>query len=137
MADDDEDDRALMALALKETKISHRLQCLNDGQEVLDNLEKCTGENSGNFPNIIFLDLNMPKKNGREVLIEIKLNPFFKSVKVFIFSTYISDFDLTTIKNAGASGCITKPADFSSLINILTGLCTEAQNGSSREFIKV
>lgn len=137
VVDDDEEDRNLTMLALQETNISHQLLCLTNGEELYDYLEECIFSNSAPLPDIVFLDLNMPGKSGRDLLVEIKSHSSLKQIRVFIFSTHVSDIDLAFIERAGAAGCITKPPGFGELINILTLICDEVQNNPLPPFVRI
>jgi len=87
MADDDEDDRYFFAKALKKSSIPTKLTTVEDGEELVDYLIK----NKGKFIDVLFLDINMPRKNGHESLIEIKSNKEIKDFPVIIYTTSIRD----------------------------------------------
>src|ERR1043165_5380175 len=97
MADNDTDDRLLAALAFKNLNLAHSLDFVTNGQELLDHLNALVDSNR-RLPNLILLDLNMPKMDGRDALREIKANPKLKHLDVIIFSTSESkaDIKLTT-----------------------------------------
>src|ERR1017187_552055 len=82
-ADDDADDRFFFDKALKEIPIANHLTSVNDGEQLMNYLSG----NSENIPDILFLDLSMPRKNGFECLVEIRQNEKFKDIKVIMFST--------------------------------------------------
>ena len=117
IADDDQDDWYFASLAFKEAKLNHNVNFVKDGQELIDYLEK----NSNDLPDLILLDLNMPKKDGRVALKEIKADPRFQKINVVIFSTTISDEDRATTMEA--SQHITKPFEFSELVQTVKDLC--------------
>jgi CheY-like chemotaxis protein len=83
LAEDDQDDREFFDMALKEIPIPTNLTTVNDGEQLMDYLYK----NSGHLPNVLFLDLNMPRKNGFECLCEIKEDEMLKDILVVMFST--------------------------------------------------
>jgi CheY-like chemotaxis protein len=83
LAEDDQDDRDFFDMALKEIPISTHLTTVNDGEQLMNYLYK----NSEHLPNVLFLDLNMPRKNGFECLCEIKENGKLKDLLVVVFST--------------------------------------------------
>ena len=83
LADDDIDDRSFFEKALKEVSISNHLTTVNDGEHLM----KYLADNLEQLPNILFLDLNMPRKNGFECLVEIRENEKLKDLSVVIFST--------------------------------------------------
>src|SRR2546423_10743632 len=118
IADDDQDDWYFASLAFKEAGLNHNVNFVKDGQELMDYLEQTQStDRSKGFPDLILLDLNMPKKDGRIALKEIKSDPRFQKVNVVIFSTTISDEDkATTIE---ASQHITKPFEFSELVQTI------------------
>ena len=87
VADDDKNDRLLFDMALKEIPLATRLKTVSDGEKLMDYLSK----NSENLPDVIFLDLNMPRKNGSECLKEIKKNEKLKRLPVIIYSTSLRE----------------------------------------------
>ncbi len=124
MADDDADDRYLMKTAFEENDIACDLRFVEDGTEVFDFLKK-----QGKFatedhrlPNLILLDLNMPKKNGRQVLQEIKALPDYHHIPVVIFTTSKSPDDVRLLYKMGASSFISKPSTFEGLSAIVRNL---------------
>src|SRR3954468_12464029 len=87
MADDDADDRDLTRDAMKESRVSSELRCVEDGEELLDYLNRrgrYTEPHTAPVPGLILLDLNMPRKDGREALQEIKSNPALRSIPVIV-----------------------------------------------------
>ena len=121
LAEDDLDDRSFFELALKEVSISTNLTTVNDGELLM----KYLADNSEQLPNILFLDLNMPRKNGFECLVEIRENEKLKDLSVVIFSTsYPQDksYELGMISNLfnlGARVYIRKPTDFDQLKQLI------------------
>src|ERR1035437_7067184 len=117
LADDDTDDRLLFAKALNEISIATHLTTVHDGEQLMNYLS----ENSDNLPHVLFLDLNMPRKNGFECLCEINENEKLKDLSVIILSTsYPQDksYELGMISNLfklGARVYIRKPSDFAQL----------------------
>lgn len=120
MIDDDADDRYLTKTAFEENKIECDLQFVEDGSEVFDFLHRRGKYNevSGDLPNLILLDLNMPKKNGRQVLKEIKNSPPFQHIPVIIFTTSKSPDDVRSMYINGASSFVTKPSSFDKLLEV-------------------
>jgi CheY-like chemotaxis protein len=122
IADDDEDDRFLVKSALDDCLITCPIHFVENGVEVIKYLE-----NEGIFkereayrkPSLILLDLNMPKKDGREALKEIKSNPNFRSVPVIILTTSKAIEDVNLCYCLGANGYIVKPNSFTELANTL------------------
>ena len=118
LADDDEDDRLFFAEAFEEVKIQHRITSFINGVKLMEYLNN---DNSP-LPDIIFLDLNMPKKSGIESLREIRNNPRTKDVTVAIYSTSSSDEDIENTFVSGANVYIKKPNDFTHLKKILSDI---------------
>ena len=121
LADDDKDDRFFFEKALKEISILTNLKTVNDGEELMEYL----GNNIEHLPDILFLDLSMPRKTGFECLTEIKENIKLKSIPVVVFSTSFSRDTIYEMNLAnklfelGAQNYIRKPGDFSQLRNII------------------
>ncbi len=111
LADDDDDDRLFFGEALEELALQAKISLFKNGQELMDflNLPKIT------LPNLIFLDLNMPVKDGLECLREIRLNPKLKNISVAIYSTSFSERDIEDTFLGGANIYIKKPNSFSKL----------------------
>jgi CheY-like chemotaxis protein len=122
MADDDEDDCLLAREALAESRLANELRFVKDGEELMDYLHQ-RGEyvqklNSPR-PGLILLDLNMPKKDGREVLKEIKTDPNLRQIPVVVLTTSKAEEDIYKIYDLGANSFITKPVTFSSLVEVM------------------
>lgn len=111
LADDDEDDRKFFTDAIDELSIKTTVKTVNDGQQLMDYLNKP----DATLPNVLFLDLNMPRKNGLECLQEIRSNKNFKDVSVAIYSTSESEKDIQECFIHGANIYIKKPHDFKKL----------------------
>lgn len=121
LAEDDRDDRFFFNIALKEISISTELTTVYDGEELMMYLS----ENLENLPDVIFLDINMPRKNGVECLTEIRQSEKLKHLFVVIFSTFYSrynDFEeeaIKKIKSIGVDDFIRKPQDLLQLKEII------------------
>ena len=115
LADDDEDDRLFFKEAFEEIKIKTQVRFVNDGVELMDHLTV----NSNQLPHILFLDLNMPRKNGIECLLEIKRMNQLQNIAIAIYSTSSSEQDIEETFVQGANVYIKKPSDFASLKRIL------------------
>ena len=113
LADDDEDDRLLFTDAFRELKINTKVNTFNDGVELMDYLNTPNAV----LPNVLFLDLNMPKKNGIECLHEIKNNNRLSDIAVAIFSTSSSEEHIEETFVQGANIYIKKPSVFSITFN--------------------
>ncbi|QTD36496.1 response regulator [Polaribacter batillariae] len=120
LADDDEDDRLFFEEAFEELKMNTKVKTCNDGVELMDYLNNETNS----LPNILFLDLNMPKKSGIECLLEIKNNERFKDIAIAIYSTSASEEDIENTFVMGANIYIKKPDDFKKLKKILSNVVT-------------
>lgn len=120
LADDDEDDRLFFVDAFEELKINTKVKTLNDGVELINYLN----QDDVQLPNVLFLDLNMPRKNGLECLEEIKSNPKFDDIAIAIYSTSASEDDIENTFVQGANIYIKKPDDFGTLKKILSEVVT-------------
>lgn len=114
IADDDEDDKFLLKSAFEESGIDAPLSFVDNGQELMEYLLKAK-----KLPSIILLDLNMPKKDGREALKEIKENPKFRSIPILILTTSNSPEDIRNCYFLGANCFITKPSTFEGLMKVI------------------
>jgi CheY-like chemotaxis protein len=115
LADDDASDRSNFMDAFEELKIKTSVHTVRDGVELMDYL----ADESAPLPYLLFLDLNMPRKNGLECLKEIRSNNRFKDVIVAIYSTSSSERDIDATFASGANVYIKKPNDFASLKAVL------------------
>jgi CheY-like chemotaxis protein len=125
MADDDADDRMLVRDALNESPLPQRLDCVEDGEELLDYLYrrgKYAHLPADHEPRIILLDLNMPRKDGREALREIKNDPKLRRIPVVILTTSNAIDDIQRTYDLGASSFIVKPRNFETLVETLQTL---------------
>jgi CheY-like chemotaxis protein len=120
LADDDEDDRLFFRDAFQEIKINTKVDLVNDGVELMDYLTR----NGHILPHILFLDLNMPRKNGVECLLEIRRNDRLRDIPVAIYSTSSSEEDIEETFVKGANVYIKKPSDFGTLKKILEEVIT-------------
>ena len=120
LADDDEDDRLLCTDAFDELKINTKVNTFNDGVELMDYLNA----EDAVLPNVLFLDLNMPKKNGIECLYEIKRDDKFNDIAIAIFSTSSSEEHIEETFVQGANIYIKKPSDFATLKKVLSEVVT-------------
>ena len=120
MADDDPDDRMLAEEALVENKLANDLHFVEDGEELMDYLHRRGKYNADNapVPGLILLDLNMPRKDGREALAEIKSDPTLRRIPVIILTTSKADEDIARSYDLGVSSFITKPVTFEGLVNV-------------------
>ncbi|AZQ86093.1 MAG: response regulator [Cognaticolwellia sp.] len=125
MADDDEDDRILTQDALEESRVRNTLYCVEDGVELLEYLRregKYADPATSPRPGLILLDLNMPRKDGREALKEIKADPELRNIPVVILTTSGQEEDKIKGYNLGAASFITKPVNFEGLVELMKAL---------------
>ncbi|HET8964311.1 MAG TPA: response regulator [Chitinophagales bacterium] len=115
LADDDEDDRLFFKDAIKEVSPETELFMVKDGLELMNILHSFPDR----MPNVIFLDLNMPVKNGFECLEDIKKDDKLKDLPVVIFSTTLQEDAVNRVYNQGANYFVCKPASFSQLKNVI------------------
>ncbi len=120
IADDDDDDQLLLASAFKEVGIDGPLKSIGNGEELMDYLlQKGKYERSKNeAPHLILLDLNMPKKDGRCVLQELKKNPKLNKIPVIVLSTSFNPEDISNAYELGANSFISKPSSYVELKEI-------------------
>lgn len=115
LADDDSDDREFFFDALQTVSIPVELSIVKDGEELMQWLiqrREC-------LPDLLFLDLNMPRKNGHECLKEIKRHPDLKTLPVIILSTAANTLEIETLYKNGAQYYIQKPNGFSELVQVI------------------
>jgi CheY-like chemotaxis protein len=124
IAEDDADDRFLLQAAFQENGFTDSLHFVENGVELMDYLAtlKKEGDLPILLPKFILLDLNMPKKDGREVLKEIKQHPDLKKIPVVIFSTTNNEQEMRRCYELGANSYITKPNSFDHLLKIVANL---------------
>lgn len=119
VADDDADDRMMIKDALYENRLANDLRFVPDGEELMDYLKRrgqYKNESTSPRPGLILLDLNMPKKDGREALKEIKNDPDLRVIPVIILTTSKVEVDVYRTYNLGVNSFITKPVTFDSLV---------------------
>lgn len=115
LADDDEDDRAFFQDALKKIAVSVELTTVEDGEELMQWLT----QKKQTLPDLLFLDLNMPRKNGLQCLLQIKQHPDLQSLPVIILSTTSNPEEVEKLYKNGAQYYIQKPGSFKQLTQIL------------------
>lgn len=116
IAEDDADDRFLLKTAFAENGYTDAIDWVENGVEVMNYLH---GQDKSTYPAFILLDLNMPKKNGREVLKEIKEHPDLKKIPVIIFTTTKNEKEINRCYELGANSYIVKPSSFELLLKII------------------
>jgi CheY-like chemotaxis protein len=122
MAEDDPEDRMLTRDGFEESRLVNDLRFVEDGEELMDYLYRrgrYSDPTESPRPGLIFLDLNMPRKDGREALEEIKTDPDLRSIPVVVLTTSKAEEDILRSYDLGANSYITKPVTFKSLVESL------------------
>ena len=122
LADDDEEDRMLASDALEESRVVNEFRFVEDGEELLDYLYhrgRYAEPASSPTPGLILLDLNMPRKDGREALREIKADPDLRRIPVVVLTTSKAEEDIYRTYDLGANSFITKPVSFEGLVAVM------------------
>lgn len=125
MADDDEDDRMMAEEAIKESRVENEIHFVKDGEELMDYLYHrgvYTGRDDIQRPGLILLDLNMPRKDGREALKEIKEDPELRQIPIVVLTTSKAEEDIYRTYQLGVNSFITKPFSFQGLVEVMQGL---------------
>ena len=126
VADDDEDDRLLIEDAFRESELRNPVDFVNDGVELIDYLRH-QGKYAASkhpLPGIILLDLNMPRKDGRMALQEIKADPVLRRIPIIILTTSKSEEDVLRTYDLGVNSFITKPVTFERLVEVTRTLAS-------------
>lgn len=122
LVEDNPADVRLTQEAFKEGRVTNHLSVVADGVEAMEFLHRATPYESAPRPDLILLDLNLPKKSGREVLEEIKADPVLRRIPVMILSTSRADQDLQKAYNLHANCYITKPVDLDQFLNVVRSI---------------
>ncbi len=122
LVEDSRADARLILEVFKEEKIGVDVDVVRDGEEAMDYLHKRGPFANADSPSLILLDLNLPKKDGREVLSEIKENPELKSIPIIILTTSQSDEDVMKSYKLQASCYVTKPIDLAHFVKVIRSL---------------
>jgi CheY-like chemotaxis protein len=115
LVDDDDDDREIFVEAVRKIDPTIHCTCAANGEEAL----KILVDNLPLKPSLIFLDVNMPRLNGLQVLAEIKKNIALNDIKVIMYSTFFAAEDIKKIKKSGAEDFVQKPVKFENLVDAL------------------
>src|SRR5689334_1051214 len=119
LAEDDDDDYLLTTQALQESRLINRIHRVHDGVELLEYLHRqgaYSNPASAPSPSLILLDLNMPRKDGREALREIKANPVLRRVPVVVLTTSTAQEDIVRSYDLGVNSFVSKPVSFQGLV---------------------
>ncbi len=119
LVEDSEPDVRLTIEALREAKVKNRLWVVEDGVEAMDFLHQRNGHTDAPRPDLILLDLNLPRKDGREVLREIKADQSLRRIPVVILTTSRSEEDVLRAYDLHANCYITKPVDFNRFMEVV------------------
>ncbi len=122
LVEDNPGDAQLTRIALEDSKISVNLNVVEDGVEAMAFLRKQGNYADAPHPDIVLLDLNLPRKDGREVLAEIKADQSFKRIPVVVLTTSQSEEDILKAYNLSANCFITKPVDFDQFVKIVQSI---------------
>ena len=125
LAEDDQDDCYLVSEALDESGVETNLFIVKNGDELLDYLKRrgeYADEEKSPRPGLVLLDLNMPLKDGREALKEIKEDPDLKRIPIVVLTTSKAEEDVLSTYDVGITSFITKPMTFSGLVDIMKSL---------------
>ena len=121
VAEDDSDDRFLLQTAFNEKGYDDKIEFVENGVELIDFLANIQDKKTSHdtYPYFILLDLNMPKKDGREVLKEIKQHPVFKRIPIIVFTTTKNENEIKRCYELGANTYVVKPVSFEGLLKVL------------------
>ena len=122
MADDDPEDRMLAKDALEEDRLVNDLQFVEDGEELMDYLHRRGKYEmlvNAQLPGLILLDLNMPRKDGREALEEIKADPNLRRIPVVVLTTSKAEEDILRSYDLGVNGFVVKPVTLEGLVRVM------------------
>jgi CheY-like chemotaxis protein len=125
MAEDDEDDRLMTKEALRKARLANDLRFVVDGVDLMDYLHrrgKYADPANSPRPGLILLDLNMPRKDGREALKEIKSDPKLRQIPIVVLTTSKTEEDIYRSYDLGVNSYITKPVSFEGLVDIVITL---------------
>lgn len=122
VADDDPDDRLMIKEALEEARLTNGIEFVEDGVELMEYLQRrgrYADRPGSSKPDLLLLDLNMPRKDGREALAEIRADPNLKRIPVIVLTTSAAEEDIVRTYDLGASSFITKPVSFDDLVRTM------------------
>jgi CheY-like chemotaxis protein len=122
LADDDPDDRQLTRDAFEENRLVNVLHTVEDGEELMEYLRRqgrYADHKNAPLPGLILLDLNMPRKDGREALKEIKADPELRRIPIVVLTTSKAEEDILRTYDLGVNSYVTKPVTFKSLVELI------------------
>jgi len=126
IADDDADDRMFLEQAMRQNGYDQGIRFVEDGEELMEYLRRQGryDEQNAPWPNMLILDLNMPRKNGFQALAEIKDDPKLRRLPVIVMTTSSADEDIVKTYNSGVNSFVTKPFNFNRLVEMVGTLKT-------------
>jgi CheY-like chemotaxis protein len=119
LVEDDPGDVLMIREAFAENKLNNRLHVVSDGVEALDFLRRGDGHAGAPRPDLILLDLNLPRKDGREVLADVKSDPALRAIPVVVLTTSEAEEDILRSYDLHANAYVTKPVDFERFISVV------------------
>ncbi len=122
VAEDDTEDRMLIERAMRKSRLANELRFVGDGEQLMDYLRQRNGYEDVPTPGLILLDLNMPRKDGREALTEIKADEALKRIPVVVLTTSKADEDIARTYAEGANSFIAKPVSLDGLVEVMRTL---------------
>jgi CheY-like chemotaxis protein len=122
MAEDDKEDQLLVRKAFEASHLANEMDIVENGEELLDYLNKRGPYAGKRLPDLILLDLNMPRKDGREALEEIKSDSRFHQIPIVVLTTSSADEDIVRSYDLGVNSYIEKPVTFGKLVEVIRAL---------------
>ena len=122
LADDDPDDRAFTMRALRQNRLSNDVHTVEDGEELMDFLYRRGNYTTAPRPDVILLDLNMPRMDGREALEQIKTDASLRKIPVVVLTTSEADQDILQTYDLGVNAFVTKPVTFDGLVSAIKAM---------------
>ena len=122
LAEDDVEDQMLIRKAFERSRLANRMDIVNDGEELLDYLHRRGAFKDADPPDLLLLDLNMPRMDGREALKAIKADPKLRGLPVIVLTTSSADEDILRSYDLGVSSYIEKPVTFEKLVEVVAAL---------------
>ena len=122
MAEDDPEDQMLVRKAFAQAHLANDFMIVNDGEALMDYLYRRSPYEEAHRPDLILLDLNMPRKDGREALREIKADPRLRAIPVVVLTTSAAEEDILRTYDFGVNSYIQKPVTFSKLVELIREL---------------
>jgi CheY-like chemotaxis protein len=119
LVEDDPGDTLITREALEQSKVANNLSCVVDGEEALAYLRREGGHAEATRPDLILLDLNLPRRDGREVLAEIKADPDLRRIPVVVLTTSQAEEDILRSYDLHANAYVSKPVDFDRFVEVV------------------